>query len=119
MIELTDGLQTMVGERGIKLSGGQRQRIALARALARKPEILILDEATSNLDTDSESKIQSAINNLRGKITILFITHRISSITSADQIIVIKNSKVEEIGTPEILMNNPNSYFSKISNQNF
>ncbi len=92
---LPDGLATNVGERGIKLSGGQRQRIALARALARNPDILILDEATSNLDMASEAIIQKAIFGLKHTITIIIIAHRISTIEHADRKIAVNNGHVE------------------------
>ena len=93
---LPEGIKTVVGERGMTLSGGQRQRIALARALARKPEILILDEATSNLDTASEAVIQKAILSLQHKITIIIIAHRMSTIEHADQRIVVNNGRIQE-----------------------
>lgn len=112
--ELPSGLDTLVGERGVNLSGGQRQRIALARALARKPDILILDEATSNLDAASESAIQSAINDLKGTITILIITHRVASVTNTDQVIVLERGKLIEQGKPEELAAAPGSYFTRM-----
>lgn len=99
--DLPDGLQTMVGERGVKLSGGQRQRIALARALARKPDILVLDEATSSLDIASETLIQQAIHNLRGNITIIIIAHRISTIMKADNIVVLEQGCIARQGAPD------------------
>ena len=99
--DLPDGLQTVVGERGVKLSGGQRQRIALARALARKPDILVLDEATSSLDTASEELIQRAIHDLRGNITIIVIAHRLSTIMKADHIISLDHGHIINEGAPE------------------
>jgi ABC-type multidrug transport system fused ATPase/permease subunit len=104
----------VVGERGIKFSGGQRQRIALARALAQKPQILLLDEATSNLDSESESLIQKAISDLRGKITIIIVAHRLSTIMKSDRIIALKNGVIIENGSPHELLQNKNSYFYKI-----
>jgi len=108
--ELPNKFNTQVGERGVKLSGGQKQRIALARALARKPSILILDEATSALDNESEALIQKAINDLKGKITILVIAHRLSTVMNSDTIVVLDNGKIIETGTPQELIKNQDSY---------
>lgn len=110
---LPDKFNAIVGERGIQLSGGQRQRIVLARALARKPQILVLDEATSALDNESEHKIQEAIKNLRGKLTILVIAHRLTTVTHTDKILVLKDGIIAEEGSPQELLNNPESYFYK------
>jgi ABC-type multidrug transport system fused ATPase/permease subunit len=99
-----DGLDTLIGERGIKLSGGQRQRIAIARAILADPRILILDEATSNLDTESETMIQASLKKLmRGRTTIV-IAHRLSTIRQADQILVIENGVIAERGKHEELI---------------
>jgi len=113
---LPEGFQTQVGERGIKLSGGQRQRIALARTLVRKPEILILDEATSSLDSDSEAMIQNSIKVLRGKTTIIVIAHRLSTVQNADKLYAIDNGEIIESGTPMELLDKKDSYFSKVYN---
>jgi ABC-type multidrug transport system fused ATPase/permease subunit len=113
---LPQGIHTPVGERGVLLSGGQRQRIAIARALARKPKLLILDEATSALDNESEVKIQNVIKNLKGKLTVLVIAHRLTTIQNADRIIALKNGKIEEEGSPEALLKNKESYFYKVYN---
>lgn len=94
--KLPDGIDTIIGDRGIKLSGGERQRIVLARALLRKPSILILDEATSSLDTENELKIQKAIEGLQGKLTLVVIAHRLSTIEAADNILVIENGKLNK-----------------------
>jgi len=94
---------TVVGDRGIKLSGGQRQRVALARALARGPELLILDEATSALDNRSESMIQKAINELKGKVTMVVVAHRISSVQKADMIYMVDAGRIVASGTIEEL----------------
>lgn len=110
---LPDKFQTIVGERGIQLSGGQRQRIVLARILARKPSILVLDEATSALDNESEHKIQEAIKNLRGKLTILIVAHRLSTVMHMDKIAVIKDGVIAEEGSPQELLSNNQSYFYK------
>ena len=96
---LPHGVDTVIGDRGIRLSGGERQRIALARALIRKPELLVLDEATSSLDTTNERHVQKAIEELKGKQTIVVIAHRFSTIRQADLIVVLEKGQVMETGT--------------------
>lgn len=110
--ELPKGLDTVIGDRGIKLSGGERQKIALARALLRRPQLLLLDEATSSLDSHNEHRILEAIESLHGKITIVLIAHRISTIHFADRIIVLGKGCVLESGTLEALSKDNNSKFN-------
>lgn len=102
--DLPDGFDTDVGERGVKLSGGQRQRIAIARALLRNPKILMLDEATSSLDSHSETVVQQALNNLMQGRTTMVIAHRLSTVVGADQIVFIEKGKVTGKGTHEQLL---------------
>lgn len=105
------GLDTVIGERGVKLSGGQRQRIAIARAILANPRILILDEATSNLDTESESFIQQSLSNLMRGRTTFVIAHRLSTIRQADQILVIEQGSIAERGRHEELIVKKGRYF--------
>jgi ABC-type multidrug transport system fused ATPase/permease subunit len=106
-----EGLETLIGERGIKLSGGQRQRIAIARALLAAPRILILDEATSNLDAESESYIQQSLSQLMHGRTTFVIAHRLSTIRKADQILVIENGNIIERGKHDDLLEKEGRYY--------
>ncbi|WP_373521212.1 ABC transporter ATP-binding protein [Aquiflexum sp.] len=106
-----DGLDTLIGERGVKLSGGQRQRIAIARAILADPKILVLDEATSNLDTESESLIQASLKQLMKGRTTFVIAHRLSTIRQADQILVIENGEIKERGKHEELIASQGRYY--------
>ncbi len=105
-----DGLDTLIGERGVKLSGGQRQRIAIARAILANPKILVLDEATSNLDTESEKYIQQSLEKLMKGRTTFVIAHRLSTIRQADQILVIEEGKIVERGTHDDLIKKEGRY---------
>ncbi len=116
---LPQGFDTQVGEQGVNLSGGQRQRVIIARALARKPKLLLLDEATSALDAESEGEIQKAIESLKGRLTIVVIAHRLSTVSKSDTIIAIDNGNVIEQGSPSELLANPESYFSKVQANDF
>lgn len=113
---LEKGFKTIVGDRGVMLSGGQRQRVILARALARKPAILILDEATSALDNESEALIQKSIEELKGGVTVVVIAHRLSTIIRCDRLIGLEEGRIVEEGIPQELLENSNSYFSKVYN---
>jgi len=106
-----DGLDTLIGERGVKLSGGQRQRLAIARAILANPKILILDEATSSLDTESESFIQESLDTLLKGRTTLVIAHRLSTIRKADQILVIEKGIIAERGTHDELIASKGRYY--------
>ncbi|MEO2015942.1 MAG: ABC transporter ATP-binding protein [Fuerstiella sp.] len=112
---LPDGLETIVGERGLRLSGGERQRIALARAMLRKPSVLILDEATSSLDAENQEKVMSALRTLHGKLTVILIAHRMSTVRSADQIVILDQGHVVAQGRFEELRAK-NDRFRKLIN---
>jgi ABC-type multidrug transport system fused ATPase/permease subunit len=114
-----DQFNTLVGERGIQLSGGQRQRIAIARAVLKNPSILILDEATSSLDSESESLVQAALDKLMVGRTSVVIAHRLATIRNADKIIVLQNGKVMENGTHQELILNESGLYHKLSKMQF
>lgn len=102
--KLPDGLNTIIGEKGFKLSGGERQRVGIARAVIRDPQIIVLDEATSHLDSDSEQKIQDALNQMFKSVTAIVIAHRLSTLTKMDRIIVLENGEVVEEGKMDDLI---------------
>jgi len=109
--------ETLIGENGVRLSGGQKQRLSIARAILKKSPIILLDEATSSLDTESEEVVQNAISNLIKNKTTLVIAHRLSTIHSADQIFVIKDGNVLEFGDHSYLIKNSETYKSLYQRQ--
>jgi ATP-binding cassette subfamily B protein len=113
----SDGYDTRVGERGARLSGGEKQRIAIARAILHDPKILILDEATSSVDTETEELIQQALANLVKGRTTFAIAHRLSTLRNADRLIVIDEGKVAEMGTHHELMEQKGIYFHLVEMQ--
>lgn len=117
--KFTDGFETLVGERGIQLSGGQRQRIAIARAVLKDPSILILDEATSSLDSESERLVQEALEKLMEGRTSFVIAHRLSTVKNADLILVVENGVLVEAGRHEELVGNEKGLYKKLSSLQF
>lgn len=114
-----DGLNTLVGERGVQLSGGQRQRVAIARAILKDPRILILDEATSALDSESERLVQEALDHLMKGRTSIVIAHRLATVRAADRIIVLEQGEIVESGTHEDLMRKEDGLYQNLSNLQF
>ena len=115
--KLPDKYETLIGENGVRLSGGQKQRISIARAILKKSPIILLDEATSSLDTESEEVVQNAIINLTKNKTTLVIAHRLSTIHSANKIFVLKNGFIIDSGNHDSLMKNSNEYRSLYEKQ--
>jgi ABC-type multidrug transport system fused ATPase/permease subunit len=112
--DLPNGYQTMVGDRGVRLSGGQRQRLFVARELFKEPNLLLLDEATSDLDTASEQHIQDSIDALKGKVTVVIIAHRLSTVKNADRVYVLDEGRVIEAGTYHELRSRENGEFREM-----
>ncbi|MCL4854034.1 MAG: ATP-binding cassette domain-containing protein, partial [Bryobacteraceae bacterium] len=110
ILRLPEGYESWIGERGLKLSGGQRQRIAIARALLKNAPILILDEATSHLDTESEILVQKALSNLMKDRTVIVIAHRLSTIRRADKIVVLDGGQISETGSHDELVSGGGIY---------
>ena len=107
---LPNKYDTVVGEAGVILSGGQKQRLAIARAFIQKTKIILFDEATSNLDNETQAEIQKAISNLKDTYTILIIAHRLSTIINCDKIMVLENGQINDQGTHEELLNRNTTY---------
>src|SRR5262249_30705592 len=117
IVRLPERFQTFIGERGVKLSGGQQQRLAIARAVLASPQILILDEATSNLDTESEQLIQASMSDLLAGRTTFVIAHRLSTVRRADLILVMEDGRVTERGTHQDLMTARGGYYEMVQRQ--
>jgi ATP-binding cassette subfamily B protein len=117
ILEMPNGYNTIVGERGVGLSGGQKQRISLARAILKEPSILILDDATSSVDMETESLIQENIKNIAYGKTTFIIAHRISSVKDADEIIVLDNGYIVERGTHKELLKRKGIYYHNFREQ--
>lgn len=119
VMNMTDGYDTEVGERGLKLSGGEKQRVAIARTILKNPPIILYDEATSSLDSITEQNILNAMKQITTGRTSLFIAHRLSTILDADEILVLKHGRVVDRGTHHMLLSDPSSYYSELwANQN-
>lgn len=114
---LPDGIDTVIGDRGVRLSGGERQRLVIARAVLRKPTILILDEATSSLDSENEARIQRVLENLRGSMTVIVIAHRLSTIRNADQVVVLNQGRIVQNGEFSQLASDKGGMFSHLLDQ--
>jgi len=117
IMDLKQGFDTKIGERGVSLSGGQKQRIAIARAVLQNPKLLLLDEATSALDAQSEQIVQDALNNLMVGRTTIMIAHRLSTVVNCDKIVVIESGNIVEVGTHQELMNKEGIYHKLASRQ--
>ena len=117
IMQFPEGYETVVGERGVRLSGGQAQRVSIARAILADPQILILDEATSNLDTQSEQLIQESLARLSADRTTFVIAHRLSTVMSADLIVVIEDGQITETGTHVELMAADGRYRAMVERQ--
>jgi subfamily B ATP-binding cassette protein MsbA len=117
IMDFTDGYDTVVGERGVGLSGGQKQRISIARAILKNPKILILDEATSSLDSESEALVQEALEHLMKNRTTFIIAHRLSTIRNADKIVVVEQGEIMEMGNHQELLQKQGKYASLYQGQ--
>jgi ABC transporter fused permease/ATP-binding protein len=119
IMSFPDGYETLVGERGVQLSGGQKQRVAIARAILKNPKILILDEATSSLDSESEHLVQMALENQMGKRTTIIIAHRLSTVKRADKILVLEDGKVVQVGSHNDLYQQKEGLYHKLVERQF
>jgi subfamily B ATP-binding cassette protein MsbA len=119
IVQLPQGYQTNIGDRGTKLSGGERQRLTIARAILKNPPILILDEATSSLDTQSEKLVQDALAKLMQNRTAIVIAHRLSTVQHADEIVVLQQGQIIERGNHHSLMQQPNGVYKKLVSLQF
>jgi len=118
IMTFTDGYATKVGENGIKLSGGELQRVAIARAILKNPKIMLLDEATSSVDTETELQIQQALEKLTEGRTTFIVAHRLSTVMNADLMLVIKDGAIIEQGSPKELLEAKGKYYNLWSKQN-
>ena len=114
---LPEGLDTLLGERGFTLSTGERQLLALARALLREPKVLLLDEATASIDSATEARLQGALDELRGQVTLIVVAHRLSTIRHADRILVLRDGRKVEEGSHEALLQRPDGHYRRLWEQ--
>jgi len=114
---LPEGLDTLLGERGFSLSTGERQLLALARALLREPKVLLLDEATASIDSATEARLQQALDELRGQVTLIVVAHRLSTIRHADRILVLRDGRKVEEGSHEQLLQRPEGHYRRLWEQ--
>ena len=117
IVRQPDGYDSMLGERGVGLSGGERQRISIARAMLRNPKMLVFDEATASVDSETEHLIQDAIENLISGRTTIMIAHRLSTLAKANKIVVVDNGEIIECGTPQELMEKKGKYYRLVEIQ--
>ena len=117
IVRQPDGYDSVVGERGVGLSGGERQRVSIARAMLRNPKMLVFDEATASVDSETEHLIQDAIEHLISGRTTLMIAHRLSTLAKANKIVVVDNGKIIECGSPEELMEKKGKYYRLVQIQ--
>ena len=112
--KLPNGLDTVLGDGGIRLSGGERQRLVLARVLMGNPRLIIMDEATSAMDYESEAAVRSAIAQLKGQTTVVIIAHRLATVRTAERVLVLQDGMITEDGTLQELAIHPNGYLNKL-----